>query len=488
MSIKKEINSFNKSCEKIFSQYGSFKMREQWPKIITSAKKLPPAEKLTKNLPPTNLVILVCAQNENDSNRLQKSLALVFDYIFQFSLDLKLVTVLEIIPEEILESVIFPFLYQADSRGKNSCFLSAKLKLKINPDAFIHFLSSRTWEQSELINLYFLIPEESKNQIIQLLEEKQKNTEISDTLKETINEFRFIIFDCPNSEPLIPDTPPPPEIENVKENDKGLHNSIKKPNSNGSKLASEKPIGHSPPNLAKPPANSSSRRRLSQKNKPVPKEDFPLTALGIIFCTTLFILFFIYHSYSNFEPQVQQQPRSAKIPDFWIDAVTQKKITPEFLKADKDYRMGELFLTREKYSEAVILFEDALAAYPKHIKAQFRVGFCRLNLGHYQGAKTAFNKALKIDNNFKLANLFLARTALAQQNTKEAQKYYKRELKINKNPQIAIEFAQFLKKSGKPEKAESILKEFQDLYPEKGYISTSLTNSPLMGHNGEKND
>jgi tetratricopeptide (TPR) repeat protein len=150
--------------------------------------------------------------------------------------------------------------------------------------------------------------------------------------------------------------------------------------------------------------------------------------------------------------------------------------------------MGELFLTREKYSEAVILFEDALSVYPQHIKAQFRVGFCRLNLGDYDRAEAAFSKTLKIDKKFKQANLFLARTAIAQNQEEKARNYYEQELKVNKNLQVAIEFAQFLKETGNIEEAEAILKEFQELYPEKGYITTSLANSPLIEPKREPNE
>jgi hypothetical protein len=465
-------------------------MREQWPTLLRIANNLPPAHQLLKNLSSTNLVLLSYAQNENDFKQLQKELELVFDYIFQFSINLKILTILKIIPDDLLKNVIFPFLYQADFRGKNSCYLAAKLNLKINPDAFIHFLASRNWQQSELINLYFLIPNESKNKIIQLLEDKLKNPDITDGLKETINEFRFILFNCPNSEPLIPDTPAPLKIEPVQEAKfRSVYTSATSEGSNVTK--NEKQTNKiTSENSFKNSRQNSLKKYNSYKNniENDSKEEFPLTALIGIFFTTLFILFFIYNSYSDIEPRSISKKHSGKIPDFWIDAVSQEKITPEFLKADKDYRMGELFLTREKYSEAVILFEDALSVYPQHIKAQFRVGFCRLNLGDYDRAEAAFSKTLKIDKKFKQANLFLARTAIAQNQEEKARNYYEQELKVNKNLQVAIEFAQFLKETGNIEEAEAILKEFQELYPEKGYITTSLANSPLIEPKREPNE
>lgn len=138
----------------------------------------------------------------------------------------------------------------------------------------------------------------------------------------------------------------------------------------------------------------------------------------------------------------------AKVPKFWIDAVTKRKITREFLAADNDFQMGEMFLVREQYGDALSLFRDALHGDPGHVGAQFRIGCCLYSLNDYKGAAQAFHKSLEMQPDLPQANLYLARIAVAAQEWDKAIAYYQKEFELSSDVAIALEYAGTLRKLG----------------------------------------
>lgn len=147
----------------------------------------------------------------------------------------------------------------------------------------------------------------------------------------------------------------------------------------------------------------------------------------------------------------------AKAPRFWTDAVTKRKVTREFLAADNDFQMGEMFLIREQYGDALSLFRDALHRDPEHVAAQFRIGCCLFSLNDHKGAAQAFRKSLEMQPGIPQANLFLARIAVTAQEWEKAVACYQQEFDLSGDVAIALEYAGLLRKLGRFPEAITLL-------------------------------
>lgn len=147
----------------------------------------------------------------------------------------------------------------------------------------------------------------------------------------------------------------------------------------------------------------------------------------------------------------------AKVPKFWTDAVTKRKITREFLAADNDFQMGEMFLLREQFGDALSLFRDALHRDPEHVAAQFRIGCCLFSLDDHKGAAQAFRKSLEMQPDLTQANLFLARISVAAQEWDTAIAHYQKEFDLAGDVAIALEYAGTLRKLGRFPEAIKLL-------------------------------
>ncbi|OGK10879.1 MAG: hypothetical protein A2W80_05160 [Candidatus Riflebacteria bacterium GWC2_50_8] len=260
------------------------------------------------------------------------------------------------------------------------------------------------------------------------------------------------------------------------------------------------PKSERPAEISKKP--TSSFRADRQKSAPVASQpdrsllEFPpalinlvesnRAALMILFVmTTLALLATGFSSWmmSDSVPSAYARSASGRIPKHWTDSATKEQITQRYLAADKDYRMGELYLTRDRYSEALILFEDALAVRPDHLQALYRAGYCRLNIKDYAGARVSLEKALTINPTYRHANLLLARIAAAQQDARRAENHFKRELALDKDPAIAVEYANFLQDSGREKEAKAIISQYQALYPDRILV---LSQKPVSSENKEQ--
>ncbi|HEY9072310.1 MAG TPA: hypothetical protein VIV61_18765, partial [Candidatus Ozemobacteraceae bacterium] len=156
-------------------------------------------------------------------------------------------------------------------------------------------------------------------------------------------------------------------------------------------------------------------------------------------------------------PAATPMPLVGKAPKYWTDAVSKRRITHEFLAADNDFQMGEMFLVRQEYGEALSLFRDALSRDPEHVGAQFRIGCCLYFTGDRQGAGKAFVKALQMQQDLPEAHLYLARIAAAEDDWNACLAHYQKEFELTGEIMVALEYAGVLRKLGRFPEAIALL-------------------------------
>ena len=179
-----------------------------------------------------------------------------------------------------------------------------------------------------------------------------------------------------------------------------------------------------------------------------------------IFALAISVPIVVYFSSSTppETPEITAMPLTPeKAPKFWTDAVTKRQITHEFLAADNDFQMGEMFFIRQQYGEALSLFRDALSRDPAHVGAQFRIGCCLFISGDSQGATKAFQKSLQLQSDLPQANLYLARIAAAAQDWDKALAYYQKEFNLSGDILVALEYVEALRKLGRHPEAIALL-------------------------------
>lgn len=394
------------------------------------------------------------------------------------------IQLLKLLSSDDLAKSLLPCIYRTDFRGSTAVYLAARVMLHLAPEAFQYFLCARLWQQTDLINLSFLVRSGDTQKVCTLLEQAAE-TEQSVVNKEAFTEFRHILLNQDAHRLLIPDVEPqatsiaaqretetvdaPPKTDKPADSNKPPTPLLRpdRPKSAPVSLQQNKSLLQLPPTLI----------NLIESNR---------TALMVLFVmTTLALLATGFSSWmmSDSAQPVYARSASGRVPKYWTDSATKEQITQRYLAADKDYRMGELYLTRDRYSEALILFEDALAVRPDHLQALYRVGYCRLNIKDYAGARESLEKALTINPAFRHANLLLARIAAAQQDTRLAESHFKRELALDKDPSIAVEYANFLQDSGRENEAKAIISQYQAMYPDRILV---LSQKPADTENKEQ--
>lgn len=424
-----------------------------------------------------SLLLVLLSTPEKSTERTGK-LATLIESACRAPLEEQFIDLLKQLAGDELTVTLLPQIYCADSRGSVAVYLAARTGLHIDAEAFQYFLTARSWEQTDLINLAFLVRPADQLKVSTILEQGATN-DGSALNRETFTEFRHILFGQLPHTPLLPDTATIaapvviPALAIAEAPDP-----VAQPDS-GSEILPDKPMRQtvhgartkSPPSAdAKhkeaPSAFITAFKKLIETNQ---------SALFVLFLlTTIFLLATGISKWLTSDTVTRSGlPENAgKLPSHWTDATTREKITERHLAADKDYRMGELYLTRDRYSEALILFEDALATRPDHKLALYRAGYCRLHIKDYEGARTALEKALSIDPAIRHANLLLARTAAAQLDNRRAEQHFNRELELAKDPSVAEEYANFLHDTGKKAEAETLINTYQALYPDRILILT----------------
>jgi hypothetical protein len=200
----------------------------------------------------------------------------------------------------------------------------------------------------------------------------------------------------------------------------------------------------------------------------------PRTILGVsrpVLWGTIAVFAFVFGflftqaGMENPDAMLLSSPRM-QAPAVWVDAITRKPVTQQFLKADMDFQMGEMCLFREQYDSALSLFRDALALDPQHVGAQFRIGVCLQQNKDPAGAREAFKKAMVLKPDFPGPNLYLARLATAEKKWDEAIRYYQREYQIQPSLDVGIELTKSLHTLGRLPEAEKVVQGLKKRYPD----------------------
>jgi len=150
-----------------------------------------------------------------------------------------------------------------------------------------------------------------------------------------------------------------------------------------------------------------------------------------------------------------------------LDAVTRRPLTPAFQKADKEFRMGEVFRQRRKFAEATTFYRDALRLDPNHLDAQDRLGYCLWKQRNLPGATEAFGKALDIDSGFYRSHFYLGRIHRETGEWKAALTSHAKAW--NQSPKrdfvVGFEYAQLLFQLGMYPEALDVLGELRTRFP-----------------------
>ncbi len=213
------------------------------------------------------------------------------------------------------------------------------------------------------------------------------------------------------------------------------------------------------------------------------KQPVVLIAAGIVAIILIILLVWLFSGGSNKKEVVVAPPKVGKIPEYWIDAVTNRKITPQYIEADVDYRMGELYLSRNLYDEAIKFFSSALKTEPNHIIAKLRWGYAELIQGNYFVAKKLLKEVLASEPKLKNVNLYLARTSMGEKDYNNATKYYKDEYRNHGVLEVGLEYANFLQSIGKQDDAMDFLAVLQEKYPDKMLILNASSNNKKSNKN-----
>ncbi|EKD84090.1 MAG: hypothetical protein ACD_39C00251G0002 [uncultured bacterium] len=431
-----------------------------------------------------SLLLVLLKTPEKSAERIDM-LGTVIESAIMKAPDESFIELLKQLSSDDLVKTLLPRMYRADSRGSAAVYLAARLAMHLAPEAFQYFLCARLWQQTDLINLSFLVRPSDTQKVCSILAEAVES-EQSVVNKEAFNEFRHILLNQTSHHLLLPDVEP--VSSSLAEQRQIVEPVIPPPPKERTAESKNQPapILRTTQQKVAPVSEQKSKTFLQLPPALVNLVEVNRTAFIILFVmTTLTLLATGFSSWlvSDSAPTVYAQRATARTPKYWTDSASKEQITQRYLAADKDYRMGELYLTRDCYSEALILFEDALAVRPDHLQALYRVGYCRLNIKDFAGARTALEKALKINPAFRHANLLLARVAVAQNDNQLAEKHFKLELGLDKDPMVAVEYANFLQSSGKDNEAKAIIAQYQALYPDRILV---LSKKPDNSDNQEQ--
>jgi len=501
---------FYELADVLLRESGLLANRPTWIKLRQLVHDAPPDFLESDCRSRTFSILLILLRTYEKSAERTKKLAVIIEAACKAAPDEAFINILTHLSPDDLTITLLPHIYCSDSRGSIAVYLAARARLNLDPEAFQYFLTARPWNQTDLINLSFLVRPAEQLKVSTLLEQAAAG-ESSAVNREIFTEFRHILFGQPPQMPLLPDcataeessahlqpdlitlpSPVAPPVqtqtdpETISEIQPVRHESttsqepeqVERPAHTGRR----QPIPKVPPTKS-PESRDASTAFYPALIKIIETNQTALLALFLL--TTVFLLSTGISRWlvSDSDVQIKPPTNSDKLPSHWTDSTTREKITERFLAADKDYRMGELYLTRDRYSEALILFEDALAIRPDHTQALYRTGYCRLYIKDYAGARLALEKALSIDPALRHANLLLARVAAAQSDDATAEKHFKRELELAKDPAIAEEYANFLHNAGRLNEAEYLIKTYQALYPDRILV---LSKKPAKPDNEEQ--
>jgi Tfp pilus assembly protein PilF len=133
-------------------------------------------------------------------------------------------------------------------------------------------------------------------------------------------------------------------------------------------------------------------------------------------------------------------PASRNSSDLGSIAANRLKV-PE--KAEKELQKGKAAEAQKNWEEARKHFEAAIAAYPDYDVAYNGLGQALANAGDATAARTAFEKAIKINDNFAMAYRNLARISLSERKFDEMDNLLTRSLSSDPLNAWALAYAAY---------------------------------------------
>lgn len=481
--MKNKLEEFSKRVTTLLAEPGLLEKRPAWVAVKAGATSLAPfAEPALAELLPEHSLVFILALTNAGAKRDLLLKALLQRVLLSLPSD-GFIRLLTKFSQAELKDNLLPYIYETGSRGSVACYLAARLRVTLGPEAFQYFLKARTWHQCDLMNLSIMVKPEESAALCAHLETIIPSIE-SKTIQESFTEFRYILFNHLAAEPSLPEVFAPTvdikdrasEIPAAKAKP-ALDNrpSVSTPASAGPRQTTPVPAvaekasnaNQNVPALTPvTPVSASSSTVNVHLAVPENLQKLVLPIGATLLAMTAGILYFTWY-YSEPLPLPTAAPRNARAPQQWVDAITQRPVTAKYLTADKDYRMGELFLTRDKFAEALKLFEDALAIDPDHIQAMVRSGYCRMQIGDNKMAAEIFRKALTRQPSIDGVNLYLARICVAENKLDLAEMHLRAEYALNSNLTVGMELANFLARKGDQNEAMELISALQEKHPGK---------------------
>ncbi|MFZ5953395.1 MAG: hypothetical protein ACOYXC_22015, partial [Candidatus Rifleibacteriota bacterium] len=349
------LENYLSASKQLIEESGQLNLRQSWVRCRQFANQLQISGDILQQLPAYSATLLCLIKTEEASNARLDLLKQIFYRFLRQIPDHHFLGMLAFVPRSDLEKSLLPFIYDKGNLGRVACYVAAKLKVQVSPEAFEYFLKSRSWTNTDLVNLALLAGKNAAT-ICSRLEELISRPD-SGVVRDNADELRYILFDRNPEEPLVPD------------------------------LAAEEKIEPATPQISKTETESATSLKSAEADSHeiyLGKAKELLQKPAVALSALIFSLLLLIASFT-FTPEpdssVKAVKKNRKKPEFWTDIVTQQQVTEKFIAADKDYRMGELFLTRDRVAEASSLFKDALNVDPTHLMARLRLGYCRLLQG-----------------------------------------------------------------------------------------------------------
>lgn len=482
------LNEFKKIAETLHKEKEDLKARASWKKLCGSSFSLANfSDIVIPNLSPSDGLAFVLAAFPSYDSRII-NLRKLFDSALEVMPDEKFLNLAKFLTPEEITNGLLPHLYDSGNKSSTTVYIAAKLGIVLNMDVFKTFLATHQWSQVDLINMSFLVIPEEKQQLISLLNAAAADTD-SPSERSSYSSFNYILKTSNPQTPMLPELsnvifPPPPKLPDLSHQTQSSH--ATKPVqkiSNPSENKKSPPKANSAPNFSalseSKTINDTVKKIHTVFKSPKIKSSFSQNfekyavpvAIGlvvIIVGTFLLVIFTPKHKFDD-----GATVTSAAIPKSWTDASSNRVITTKYLEADNDYRMGEIYLSRNLYADAQKLFKDALRRDSTHLLARIRSGYCHLQLNEHKKAFEQFNEAKKQAPEARFLNMYIARTHKSMKNYPEAIKHYEAELKLEFNLEVGIEFATFLKTIGESNRSMEVLNEIQQRYPDKIIVLAS---------------
>ncbi len=479
--FKELVNSFH-------TESGSIKRRPSWMQLCGLASKLSAeAESVFTHLDQKDGLALCLAANSPGKKR-NRNLLLLFTQALEYKSQDAFINLLSYLSHEEIIQTLLPFIYEPGNKSSSAVYLAAKLGIIIKNEVFKTFLATHQWSRSDHINLSLLVIPEDKQDLILKLEDAISNSETV-TEKTAYASFKYILETNESNYPIAPELsevplpipkplpryePEPiaePEVTPSQENN-AKAKFVKAPDASNRAASSPAKNKKKPIKAEKiSPLETAFKNQIKVFTAPELKsnlkeqfEKFSVPiAIGTGSIAVIFLVLLLFNALSSSKPETI----TAGIPSSWTDTTTNRTITQDYLAADVDYRMGELYLSRNYYGDALKLFEDALHRDKTHLLARIRSGICYLNLREYDKALNAFDIALSQAPNAQFVNMYIARIYRGKKDFNKAISHYKKEMRLETNIEVGVEYATFLESIGEHSQSMEVLHDLQSKFPDK---------------------